>query len=102
MDEQGRPDPLISPDEFQSKVNSLALAFVYLFIGAFIATYIKNTCWYASLHIDLTPYRMLSGSRIARSVRQAYLKVSHSGITITVRRSYGKTSPTLINSAQVK
>ena len=78
MDEQGRPDPLISPDEFQSKVNSLALAFVYLFIGAFVATYIKNTCWYVSLDIDLISCRMLSGSRIARSVRQAYLKVSHS------------------------
>jgi len=37
---------LISPEDFQSKVNLLALAFVYLFIGAFIATYIKNTCWY--------------------------------------------------------
>lgn len=50
VNEQGQPDPLISPDEFQSKVNSLALAFIYLFIGAFAATYVKNTCWYVAFH----------------------------------------------------
>jgi hypothetical protein len=54
VNEQGQPDPLISPDEFQSKVNSLALAFIYLFIGAFAATYIKNTCWYVYFTHNLT------------------------------------------------
>jgi hypothetical protein len=72
---QGQPDPLISPDAFQAKVNTLALDFVYLFIAAFAATYVKNACWYFLQRESLNGFRMLSGARIARSVRQAYLKV---------------------------